>query len=99
MDGFDVSPVTEYESMYRWMVPSSSMLRVMLSSQRLCPRSWRVSVAFTVVLPGSCPVMAGWAPRLSRLSLAGRGHAVTRDLGYLVGGEAELDEQLLQRRR
>jgi len=27
------------------------MLRVMLSSQRLCPRSWSVPVAFTVVLP------------------------------------------------
>src|SRR6516225_9422960 len=71
--------------MYRWIVPSSSRLRVMLSSQRLCPRSWRASVAFTGVLPG-----------LLRLSLAGGGHAIACDLGYLVRGETELDEQLLQ---
>ncbi len=39
MEGFEVSPVTEYELMYLWIVPSSSMLRVMLSSHRLWPRS------------------------------------------------------------
>src|SRR5215472_6998124 len=99
MEGFDVSPVTEYASMYFWIVPLSSMLRVMLSSQRLCPRSLRVSVAFTVLLPEPCPVVAGPAHRLWRLSLAGRGHAIARDLSDLIRGEAELDEQLLQRRR
>src|SRR5208282_3465897 len=55
--------------MYFWIVPSSRMLRVMLSSHRLWPRAWRVSVAFTVL-----PPVVSW-----RLSRPGRGHAIARE--------------------
>src|SRR5262245_13219702 len=80
--------------MYLWMVPSSSMLRVMLSSQRHCPRSWRVWVAFIAFLP--LPVLRCLG---LLLVLAGRGQAITCELRYPVRGEAELVEQLLQRCR
>src|SRR6516164_1393228 len=78
------------------MIATASTL---LSSQRLCPRSWRISVAFTVVHPRSRPAVAASAPRLSRLSLGGGGHAIARDLHHLVRGKAELGGELLQGRR
>jgi len=37
IEGFEVSPVIAYSSMYPFTVPSFSIPRVMLSSQRLCP--------------------------------------------------------------
>ena len=46
MVGFDVRPVTESSSIYRLSVPLSSKSRVMLSSHKLCPRSWSSLVAF-----------------------------------------------------
>src|SRR5215471_15515977 len=69
------------------------MLRVMLSSHRLCPRSWSVSVAFTVLLPGRGRSLSLW------LLLPGGGHAIAREFRYPVGREAELGDQLLQRCR
>src|SRR5215467_3475246 len=46
MVGFEVRPLTESSSMYRLSVPFSRMSRVMLSSQRLWPRSCSICVAF-----------------------------------------------------
>src|SRR6516162_2496396 len=48
--GFEVSPVTDSSSMYCCKVPLSSRSRVMLSSQRLCPRLWSSWVAFMFVV-------------------------------------------------
>src|SRR5262249_51262246 len=76
------------------MVPSSSMLRVMLSSQGLCPRSWRGWVAFIVFLP----LAVHRSPALLLL-LAGRGAGATPVMRTPVWGEARRAEQLFQRRR
>src|SRR4030095_4531098 len=46
--GLEVSPVTDRSWMYCFSVPLSSRSRVMLSSQRLWPRLWRICVAFIV---------------------------------------------------
>src|SRR6185312_16390816 len=54
MVGFEVSPVTDRSLMYCFSVPLSSRSRVMLSSQRLWPRLWRICVAF-IVLPQLFP--------------------------------------------
>src|SRR5262245_40768620 len=48
--GFEVSPVTDRASMYCCKVPLPSKSRVMLSSQRLCPRLWSSCVAFIAIL-------------------------------------------------
>src|ERR1700761_7262517 len=48
MLGFEVSPVTESSSMYPFRVPSASIGRVMLSTQRLWPSSCSFCVAFMV---------------------------------------------------
>src|SRR6185436_11045734 len=52
--GLEVSPVTDRSLMYCLSVPLSSRSRVMLSSQRLWPRLWRICVAF-IVLPQLVP--------------------------------------------
>src|SRR5215471_17192834 len=44
--GFEVSPVTENSSMYRLSVPLVRRSRVMLSSQRLWPKSCSFCVGF-----------------------------------------------------
>src|SRR5579871_5196446 len=44
--GLDVSPVTENSSRYLWRVPVLSSCRLILSSQRLWPRSWSCLVGF-----------------------------------------------------
>ncbi len=49
--GFDVNPVTENSSMYRFRVPLCRSSRVMLSSQRLWPRSCNEVVAFIASPP------------------------------------------------
>src|SRR3954452_22804162 len=58
MVGLEVCPVTESSSMYRCSVPSSSIVRVMLSSQRLWPSWWSSSVGFIV---GGPPSPTSWA--------------------------------------
>lgn len=50
VDGFDVSPVTEHGSTYRASCPEPSILRVMLSSQRLCPSLCSFSVGLIAAL-------------------------------------------------
>src|SRR6516164_8585562 len=68
--GFEVSPVTDSSSMYRCNVPLSSRSRVMLSSQRLCPRLWSNWVAFMSVLL-SCVTKRYYPARLRVRSPAG----------------------------
>jgi hypothetical protein len=70
--------------------PSSSMLRVMLSSQRLWPRSCRASVAFMVLLPDGVGSGA--------VSPAGGSDPLAYDVHHTIGCEPELVEELLERR-
>src|SRR5262249_55516305 len=51
MVGLEVKPVTDKSSMYLFSVPLVSRSRVMLSSQRLWPRSCSALVAFMVSSP------------------------------------------------
>ena len=64
----------------------------MLSSHRLCPCSWRISVAFTLLL-----AVSSAGPVAAYDSADGR--ALVGHLGHPVGGEAELGQQLLERCR
>src|SRR6202000_2703125 len=69
MLGFEVRPVTESSSMYPFKVPSESIGRVMLSTQRLWPSSCSFCVAFM-------PAPSSWMPEkflypASRAALAG----------------------------